>query len=413
MHDSLAAVAIGTGQEQTYFINLAKDLGFSVIGFDQNEDAEGSKVCDYFFPICTSQVHKIIRVLEKFRPSAVIPSPIGKCLKTVGCINDYFGIKSFGCSATEILINKFLFFNLLKKLSINHPKTLYCNDIEELYLRTKELSCPLVIKPVDGSGSRGVLFVKEKTFLGEIYEFLSKNTHLYTSGIVLQEYIEGTHIGIDGLYLSGKLVHINIRKKELTHAPHLVEYCYLSPYSVSRGNMLYLKKSIRKILSHLKVISCVFHADVIINQNAVYIVEMSLRPSGMNISSLLLPEYLNINYSSLFLKSLVDYQNNQPLDIDLTYGKQVSFVLEYIYHDSLLNQQISVDLFESLLQLKFIQKINFPIKLTEIAQPFSASEVLNNPFIIYSVNSDLSNFSINRKKVYDVLLNYKTSSNTS
>ncbi|ATS17633.1 hypothetical protein BRW62_01495 [Parathermosynechococcus lividus PCC 6715] len=169
------AVAIGTGDEQSYFINLAKKLGCFVIGFDKSINSKGSSICDVFYPICISDVDKIINTLEKYKPKFVIPSPIGKRLTTIGLIHDYFQINSFNHFATESVTNKLIFSQLLKRLNIPHPQTRIFQDIDQIIANFDQIDFPVIAKPNEGSGSRGVFIIKNKNSILDFKNYYNQN----------------------------------------------------------------------------------------------------------------------------------------------------------------------------------------------------------------------------------------------
>jgi predicted ATP-grasp superfamily ATP-dependent carboligase len=401
------AVAIGTGDEQSYFINLAKKLGFFVIGFDKSINSKGSSICDVFYPICISDVDKIINTLEKYKPEFVIPSPIGKRLTTVGLIHDYFQINSFNHFATESVTNKLIFSQLLKRLNIPHPQTRIFQDIDQIIANFDQIDFPVIAKPNEGSGSRGVFIIKNKNSILDFKNYYNQNKEFYKSGILIQSYIDGSDIGVDGLFLNNKIININLRKKFLNKSTYPLEIGYLAPFFISNDIYQSLINSLNSVLKELNVKSCVFHADIITVKKKAYIIEMSFRPSGMNISSVLLPECLRINYCKHYMmhficddellfseKNHYRYQNSK---FDRYY------VMDYFFCDSYINKRVRFPTFDKICQLFQIYKLEIPKNgILEIHEPITSLQMLKNGFMIYETNLDCDQIDVNRHRFYSL-----------
>mgnify|MGYP003499550722 CR=1 FL=1 len=92
------ALLIGASSESLIAIAHAKKLGLKVVAFDINPAAPGLKEADISYNEDIANPNKIIAILERdgLIPAVILPVPIGRCLNTIGALNDYF--KLVGCS---------------------------------------------------------------------------------------------------------------------------------------------------------------------------------------------------------------------------------------------------------------------------------------------------------------------------
>lgn len=376
-------VAIGTGEEQKYFIHLAKELGFFVIGFDQNPRSSASSLCDIFYPVSTENSQKIIGLLKEHKPLCVIPSPIGRHLTTVGLINDYFNIQSFGFQATTTLTDKQNFFSFMLSLGLNSPNTCRFSNLENLFSVATHLVYPVIIKPVSGSGSRGVLLADSWQTLLKYRDYLQSYETLFYEGVLVQEYINGIELGVDGLCLSGSLVDLNVRYKFLTLPPFRVEYAYFSPFAINENDKRLLFGMFQQIVDALQIKSCVFHADLVLtSKQEFFIIEMSTRPSGMSLSSCLLPKYLKKNYVKEFMVFMAgkSERNYYFPDKISSHG----FLLEYFYSPQLDGKTVLIPSKQEVQQLKYIQEVSLPYSgLVEFMPAKVVADIIDRGYVIF------------------------------
>lgn len=387
------AVAIGTGSEQCYFIQLAKELGFKVIGFDKNPKALGVYLCDDFYCISTSNASEIISVLKDYKISLVIPSPIGKNLTTIGAINDYFSIMSFSSEAASNLVDKFKFYKLLDNLGLNSIESSFFDNLDSFFASVDRLSYPFIVKPIKGSGSRGILVVEDKCAFERWRGYLESSLHLFETGLLVQDYVSGLNLGVDGLFLNKELIDVTFRYKFLTPLPFRVEYAYFAHFELDFSLSQDIIKAFEIILRSLNVHSCVFHADIVITrENRAYIIEMSLRPSGMSISSTLLPNYLGKNYAKDFMIFTKDgtlpfysYTYLRQSTDSLASNGEAKFLIEHLYHPSLEGKIMLCPTLTEVSKLDFLQEIGYSSfnRFINFDRPTSNHDVLKNGYVVF------------------------------
>jgi len=120
----------------------------------------------------------------------------------------------------ELLNNKASLMKLAKKLNILHPKTIFLKNKNYNINKLGKLGFPLIAKPISSSGSRGIIFIKNK----ESLEIFLCNNQIDKSFYILQEFIpHGGAIGYHSLCESGSVksrnVHVRLREYPHTGGP--------------------------------------------------------------------------------------------------------------------------------------------------------------------------------------------------
>ncbi|WP_279062022.1 hypothetical protein [Campylobacter lanienae] len=109
------ALLIGASSESLIAIAYAKKLGLRVVAFDINPTAPGLKEADISYNEDISNPNKIIAILERdgLIPAVILPVPIGRCLNTIGALNDYYNLNGFSYKMADICTDKLKFASAL------------------------------------------------------------------------------------------------------------------------------------------------------------------------------------------------------------------------------------------------------------------------------------------------------------
>ena len=154
---------IGGGQETIPGIMSAKSMGLSVIVSDIDSNAPCVELADHFLNADTYDANKTIHEVNKFqkdnRPIDGVICLATDVPLTVAMVANEFGLPGIPVESAEIVSDKILMKDLFKKHALPIPWYEEIYSSKQLKSLTKERGFPLVIKPVDSRGSRGVLLL--------------------------------------------------------------------------------------------------------------------------------------------------------------------------------------------------------------------------------------------------------------
>ncbi|WP_338654456.1 ATP-grasp domain-containing protein [Lysinibacillus sp. Y5S-8] len=304
-------LSIGAGQEQVFSILEARALGFTVIAVDGNANAVGFQYANYSFPIDLAEERQIIELAKKYDVKFIIPSPIGRFLVTVGAVNDALNLPGVSKVAARILADKHLFSQLLNKLNMFTPTHRIINK-PNLFTIMKEintLSYPCILKPVNGSGSRGVVTLYNNFNNDNLIE-QHVSSLLTNENTVIEEYVIGTEYGVDCLIRNDNLEIVAVREKIMTNLPYRQEIGYITSFDIELEKNIAVE--IQKIIDELKLNNCIMQVDLILlSNNFVYIIEAAARPSGLRVTQNLLPFIVEESPVSILLKEVIKEKKSE------------------------------------------------------------------------------------------------------
>ena len=158
---------------------------------------------------------------------------------------------------------------------------------------------PVIVKPRDNSGSRGVKLCNNLQELEETIQEALDNSKKDT--VLVEEFIEGREFSIEALHYDGKSEVIQFTEKKTTPFPYNVELGHIQPANISEEQKNQIRRIISLIGSALNFEYCPSHTELKINDRGIFIIETSPRLGGDYITSLLTPLSTGINMEDQLL----------------------------------------------------------------------------------------------------------------
>ena len=300
-------LSVGAGPEQIASIKKASALGFSIIGIDADPHAPGFQHCAEHYCVDIKDHAAVVALARSKDIRAVVPSPLGKYITIVGLVNDTLNLTGPRYEACKICADKQLFSQALGK-TVEHVAI---QRIKENY--QSGIAFPLVVKPSQGAGSRNVFLLQNKE---DWFRWATQaDVQEYPDGVLIERYHTGISLGVDAIVQEGVLHIVLVREKEIINETTILEVGYYARHDVDLLLYQRLHSALSSIVLKIGLKNCLLHADIIVEQGEVVIIEMSPRPSGLHISSNLIPLSTGIDFLSEGIKlvtgSNVDFRSRK------------------------------------------------------------------------------------------------------
>lgn len=306
-------LVFGLGELQESIILQAKSYGLFVVGIDPCADPYCKQLVDVFEVVAGDDYNKTLEIANKYNISAVITAATDKPLVMMAKIAEKLNLHFISVETAIVSTDKFLMKEYFMKNEIPCAKGKLISNIEDLN-NLEEFSYPVIIKPRDNSGSRGVKLCNDKLELEqnlkEVFQYTKKET------VLIEEFIEGKEYSIESLHYDNKSKVVQFTEKKVTQFPYNVELGHIQPAGLSEQQKTDIEKLIEKIGSALNFNNCASHTELKINNRGIFIIETSPRLGGDFITSKLVPLSTGINIEkclidiSLGKKPVLDYLNN-------------------------------------------------------------------------------------------------------
>jgi biotin carboxylase len=193
---------LGAGKEQVVAITTAARKGIRTVALDMNPKADGAALADEFFAVSTRNIAAILELLAAY-PGKIdgvmtIASDIPHCVSAAA---EFLKVPHIARDVAETCINKFRMKEALARHGVNIPRYRALKDAAEFAAFIAEIGYPVVIKPVDNSGARGVLRVTEAVDPRWAFDYARQFS--YSGAVEAEQFIAGQQISTEGLMLDG------------------------------------------------------------------------------------------------------------------------------------------------------------------------------------------------------------------
>jgi biotin carboxylase len=279
---------IGAGIEQLYAYELAKQKGHLILATDNNPKAPCREFADYFILASTRNAEETLEAIKTHCNDHGnidgVMTIANDVPYTVSLVANHFNLNGHSLASSELARNKFLMKKAFKKNNVPSPdfwKIETVNDLKMLFQKNKVEK--LVLKPIDGRGSRGVLLLKSKDDLAWAF-----NESLDSSEkkiLIAEKFISGMQLSTESYLLNGKAYTPAISERNYSRneefSPYIIEDGGTIPASIDQYLTDKINKLLEKGASSLGVLNGIIKGDIVIDENnEPLIIELALRLSG-------------------------------------------------------------------------------------------------------------------------------------
>lgn len=273
---------IGASDFQNPLIIKAKSRGIETHVFAWEAGDIGEKTADFFYPISITEKDKILQKCQEIGVDGI--ASIGSDLAniTVAYVADAMGLVGNSIECVSKSTDKHLMREAFEKNHDPSPKSMMVTAYDELDFN--ELSFPVIVKPVDRSGSRGITKVLEPSGMKAALE--AAWTESFGTNALVEQFVEGREFSVEYLSWKGKHHFLALTEKFTTGAPHFIERGHLEPARVTREEQQEICIIVEHALNSLGIEHGASHAEVKMEPNGdIYIIEIGSRMGGDCIGS--------------------------------------------------------------------------------------------------------------------------------
>ena len=328
----------GVGPLQKSIINRAKLMGLYTVGIDPCEDATCRDDVDAFEVVGGQDFEGTCAVVEKYGIDATVTAATDKPLVMMARIAEKYGFPFYSVETAQWSTDKFQMKQRFELGDVPHARGVllrredmgklrrnpskidskieeddFVIDFSEISGQrpSQQLHFPVIIKPRDNSGSRGVKLCRDKNELQLSIDEALENSKLDT--VLVEEFIEGPEYSIESLHHDGKSEVIQFTEKKTTEFPYNVELGHIQPANISEENQQKIREIITNIGKALHFENCPSHTELKINERGIFVIETSPRLGGDYITSTLTPLSTGVNLEDELLRvALGEAINPQP-----------------------------------------------------------------------------------------------------
>lgn len=297
---------IGASYLQLPLIEKAKEMGYVTHVFAWAAGDVGETAADYFYPISIVEKEQILQKCCEIGICGICSIGSDLAMIAVNYVAEQLGLVGNSVAATAKSTNK----NLMRRAFEAHgdpsPKSILVDENTDL--ESLELVYPVIVKPVDRSGSRGIYKLMDASGLKEAVR--SAMEQGFEKKALVEEFAEGLEYSVEYISFQGEHHFLALTHKYTTGAPHFIETGHLEPAPVNAETLERVKAVVSHALDSLELKNGASHTELkIAPDGTIRLIEIGGRMGGDCIGSDL------VRYSTGydFVKMVIDVAcGNKP-----------------------------------------------------------------------------------------------------
>lgn len=314
---------IGASYLQNPLIEKAKEMGIETHVFAWAAGDVGEKSADYFYPISIVEKEKILTQCRKIGIDGICSIASDLAAITVNYVANEMGLAGNTNRCTMMSTNKHLMRQTFEKNGDPSPRSIMVSSREEL--SRLKLRYPVIVKPTDRSGSRGITKLLSEEGLSEAVDIAQKES--FEKKALVEEFVEGQEYSVECVTFHGEHFFLAMTKKYTTGTPHFIETGHLEPAPVSYEVLQKVKRVVFHALDSLQITDSASHSEVKITENGeIYLIEIGGRMGGDCIGS----DLVQLSTGIDFVRNVIQISLGEKPDLDCKNNEKKAAAVHYI-----------------------------------------------------------------------------------
>ena len=272
-------------------IKAAHEQGYYVITADYLPDNVAHRYSDEYVNVSIIDKEAVLKVAREKKIDGIMSFGVDPGVVSASYVQNRMGLPSSGpFESVEILQNKDKFRTFLSENGFNVPWAFGFSSMNDAFTSTDRFSYPLMVKPTDSAGSKGVTRVDKEDSLKEALEYAFK--HSIKGNIIVEEFIEKQGCSSDSASFSvnGELqfVSFSAQRFDENAAGAFVPAAFSWPSTMNMRQEFELRSELQRLLALLKMDTSVYNIETRVGVNGkTYIMEVSPRGGGNRLSEMI------------------------------------------------------------------------------------------------------------------------------
>ena len=281
---------LGGANTQIPSILTAKKMGYYTITCDYLPDNPGHKFADEYHNVSTTDKEAVLALAKELQIDGILAYATDVAAATAAYVSEAMGFPTSPYKSVDILTNKDKFRAFLEENGFCTPRARGYSSVEEAKKDLENFKFPVMVKPVDSAGSKGVARMDDAGQLEELVE----NALQYSrcKRFIIEEYVEKYRYQIagDGFSVDGKLVFRCFANEHFSNkaASPYVPIGESFPYDMPKEVHEKVHAEIQRLLTLLDMKTQAYNFDIRIDKDYnVYLMEVGPRNGGNMIAQVI------------------------------------------------------------------------------------------------------------------------------
>lgn len=377
-------------------IEAAHKHGAYVITVDYLPENIAHKYSDEYHNVSIRDKESVLTLAKELRIDGILSYAVDPGVVTAAYVAEQMGLP-FTCSyeAASILQDKSRFRQFLTDNGFNVPNAKGYTDAEDALKDVNFFNWPVIVKPVDSAGSKGVTRVDDPKDLNAAIAHALEESH--NGHFIIEDFLEldGYQSSADCFSVDGVLAYADYSDQlfDKDAANPYTPALEIWPSTMRQVHQDYLTNELQRLLTLLHCKTGLYNVECRLCKNdKPYIMEVSPRAGGNRIA-----ELQRIATGIDLIEAEVLKAVGEPLPITIPMPKYYGCYVNDIVHSLTSGIYQGIDYDEAFQKEHVISEAIYPIKGSKIEAFYSANNAIGSIFLKFAnrqeCNEKLENLS--------------------
>lgn len=272
-------------------IEEAHKLGVHVITADYLPDNIAHKYSDEYCNVSIIDKEAVLKAAQQLEIDGILSHAVDPGVVSAAYVAEQMGLP-FQCSykAACILQDKSLFRKFLAENGFNCPHAKGYNNAEDALKDVDYFEWPVIVKPVDSAGSKGVTKVENPKDLAQAIEIALASS--ISKNFIIEDFLEkeGFSAGAESFVVDGKLVYNGFYDQYFNDEASnpFTPSAEVWPSIMKQGYQEEIKSELQRLITLLGITTGLFNVECRVCKNGkAYLMEVSPRAGGNRLAEML------------------------------------------------------------------------------------------------------------------------------
>lgn len=394
---------LGGSAAQLIAIEKAKELGYYTVLCDYLPDNPGQYIADSFHLVSTTDKEAVLKVAKEEQINGIVAYSSDPAAPTAAYVANAMNLPGMNYDVVRHFCEKQLFREFLSKNGFNVPQSVKVTvpyDYDSIDI--SRLQFPLIVKPTDSSGSKGITVIESESELKDALKYAQEYSR--NKVLIIEEFIRRDHpfvieaeiFAINGVVVTWGIIN-SIRD---TASNPLLPAAYSYPLEVSESRKQLVKKEVSRLVQVTGNTSGAFNIEMIIDKNdRLFFLDAGPRNGGN-----MLPEFISMIARKDIVEATIKTAMGDTAGLDIALnGEEGGYWGLGVLHTSesgLYNGVEYSELAKEALVREEVQK-----ELGEQVRPFErCNDLVGLNFLHFETQADMDEVMCNTNDTMKVLL---------
>ncbi len=298
-------LVIGAGFLQRFVIKKAREMGYYTLAVDGNPNAEGFADADEYGAVNIVDQEAVCAYAREHQVDGVLTAATDYGVLAAAYTARELGLPGIRYESAKRIKNKYEVRKCLYEAGADDTGLAHeVSEETDIAALAKQVHYPVMVKPCDGSGSRGATKVESaEAFAAACKDAMACSL---TRKATVEPFITGREYGVESYVHHGEIHVLAVMQKWMTEPPYYAELGHAIPSGLTPAMEEKVIGCVTKALQALEVNHGSVNMDLLITEaGGVHIIDIGARMGGNLIGSHIIPAGKGVDYMGNMIRGAV------------------------------------------------------------------------------------------------------------